>query len=105
MEMKTGEGVKKSGSWEGKGNGSGRRRGRKKLGADIISAVRGSRPIGSGSANSSGGGATQCQPEPAQTKACAVLVRLGVDWSRALSLVLLACWLVLFTSVVPGSVA
>lgn len=59
---------------------------RKKLGADIISAVRGSRPIGSGSAKSSGGDATQCQPEPAQTNACAVLVEAWwFNWTRALS--------------------
>lgn len=81
--------------------------GERSSGADIISAVRGSRVVDQlARGRSSAVGEMQLnvsQPAPAQAKACAVLVRLGGDWTRAL--VLLACWLVLFTSVVPCLVA
>lgn len=56
--------MRRSGSWRRREMVVEEEGGERSSGADIISAVRGSRrsrPIGSGSVKSSGGDATQCQ--------------------------------------------
>jgi hypothetical protein len=65
-----------NGRWRWKRDEGGGGVRKKKLGADIISAVRGQTNWLGGRPNSSGGdgNSMSSQPEPAQTKACAVLV-------------------------------